>query len=66
MKTVLLIAALTALAIACAYNPNHQRLVEKDPVLLNSVTNGEKFVIGDLNDSERNYLYVANLKGTPY
>jgi len=33
--------------------------------LIASVKNGQKMLIGDLKDPEKNYLYVANLKGTP-
>lgn len=45
---------------------NTQALLNEKPKLIDSVQNGQKLLIGDLNDPERNVLYIANLKGTPF
>jgi hypothetical protein len=44
---------------------NNLTLIDQEPQLLAKVTNGQKFLIGSLDDPEKNYLYIANLKGTP-
>lgn len=41
-------------------------LVIDQPVLLNKTANGEKLLIGRLDDPEQNYIYVARVKGTPF
>jgi hypothetical protein len=45
---------------------NNKTLINETARLLASVKNGQKLFIGDLNDPERNILYLANLKGTPF
>jgi|LakMenEpi03Aug12_release.lakeMendotaPanAssembly.Ray.scaffolds.fasta_scaffold1743979_1 hypothetical protein len=34
--------------------------------LINQVPNGEKYLIGSLDDPQGNFLYVARMKGTAY
>ena len=50
----------------CKIKQNTKMLINDKPVLINQTNNGQKMLIGDLNDPEGNYLYVAKLKGTPY
>lgn len=45
---------------------NNRTLINQEPKLIDSVKNGQKLLIGDLNDPERNILYIANVKGTPF
>jgi hypothetical protein len=45
---------------------NNKTILNEQPKLLAQVPNGQKFLIGDLNSTERDILYIANLKGTPY
>ncbi len=56
---------LICLAFSCALVPNNRPLVDSEPKLLATTTNGQKFVIGDNSNLQGDYLYVANLKGTP-
>ena len=60
------ISFIIALALACNLNPNTRPLVTGDPQIIDETKNGQKLLIGDLDDPEGNYIYVANLKGTPY
>lgn len=55
-----------AVVLGCTVNPNKNLLITDQPVLLNKTTNGEKLVIGDRNDPQRNYVHIAKLKGTAY
>lgn len=45
---------------------NTKDLIFQKPKLIAQVPNGQKLLIGDLNDPEKNILYLANLKGTPF
>lgn len=54
------------LANSCSIDPNFQEIIDSSPVLMKATKNGEKFVLGDLGDPEKNYVYIANLKGSPY
>jgi hypothetical protein len=47
---------------SCDYNPNRLDVIDDDWTLLQEVTNGKKYLVGD----ESNYLYVAKVKGTYY
>ena len=66
MKIIFLIAIFVTLASSCNYNPNNLELITASPRLVSSTQNGQKLIIGDENSPGRNFLYVANLKGTPY
>lgn len=61
-----LLLLLIVISFACDPKPNSKELIVGDPELIQNTTNGQKFIIGNLNDSEGNYMYVANLKGTPF
>lgn len=52
--------------LACDYTPNTMPLIYAQPQLIERVPNGERYMIGDLEDPHKNYLYVARLKGTAY
>ena len=54
------------LVLSCNLVQNQEALVDEDPRLVKSVTNGQKFIIGDPTNPKGNYLYIANLKGTHY
>ena len=60
---ILLILAGTALAVDIKFN--NLTLINEEPKLLAQVPNGQKFLIGSLDDPLKNFLYIANLKGTP-
>lgn len=69
MKVILLLTCLIVAAFsACDLNPNKQPLIEgnANAKLIGSVPNGEKYLIGDLNDPLGNFLYVARMKGSAY
>lgn len=38
------------IANSCAIDPNSEEIIDAPPILLNAVENGEKFVLGDLDD----------------
>lgn len=40
-------------------------MIKQVPTSLKNVTNGEKLLIGDPSKPDGDYLYIANLKGTP-
>jgi hypothetical protein len=62
---LLTLAALAIITCSCPVNPNVLPKVSGDVMhLLQETTNGQKFVIGDINSKDR--LFVAKLKGTPY
>ncbi len=54
-----------ATALACNIVKNNLPLIDQEPQLVKEVANGQKFIIGDPTDPKGNYLYIANLKGTP-
>jgi hypothetical protein len=57
---------LLAIAIStCTIVRNELPLIDEVPTLIKSVTNGQKYLIGDIKDPKGNYLYIVNLKGTP-
>ena len=61
---LLLVVHLQADTCKLAKNPNP--LVNDAPTLVKEVPNGQKFIIGDPTNFKGSYLYIANLKGTPY
>jgi len=58
-------ASLLALILACDLVANSKTLVDQTPTLLKEVPNGQKFIIGDPTNPKGDYLFIANLKGTP-
>lgn len=58
-------ATILGLILACNLIENTKELVDQTPTLIKSVPNGQKLVIGDPTNPQGNYLYIANLKGTP-
>lgn len=62
----LIILCILHLAFTCDFNPNKLPLIEGEPKLIGQVPNGQKYIIGDINDPLGNYLYVARMKGTAY
>ena len=66
MKSLLIIASILYLAVSFNMVSNTEKLINQTPKLLAAVNNGQKLLIGDLNDPLKNYLYIANLKGTPF
>jgi hypothetical protein len=66
MRAAIKFLALLIVAIsACNIVRNDLPLIDQTPTLLKSVPNGQKLLIGDIKDPLGNYLYIANLKGTP-
>lgn len=57
---------LVVTAFSCDLVKNDLPLVDQEPRLVKEVPNGQKFIIGDPSDLKGNYLYIANLRGTPY
>jgi hypothetical protein len=50
---------------ACKFDKNTLDKISGDTMtFMQSTTNGKKFVIGDINSTDR--LFVARLNGTPY
>jgi hypothetical protein len=65
-QTVLVLALIVATyTTTCPFIANQLPLINEEAKLLQEVENGQKFLIGDINDPLKNYLYIANLKGTP-
>ena len=64
LKAVLFSAFLT-LILACTLVENTKQLVDQAPTLLQTVPNGQKMLIGDPSNPQGDYLYIANVKGTP-
>lgn len=64
MKPILFLTLLLPLLLSCPITPNTEHTVPFALTPLSSTTNGQKFVIGDINSTDR--LFVAKLKGTPY
>ena len=62
---ILLLAVTAILAKDCEIVRNNEPLVEYEPRLVKTVTNGQKFIIGDPSNIRGNYLYIVNVKGTP-
>lgn len=62
----LCLLVLAAAVLSCDLVKNELPLIDQEPRLLKEVPNGQKFLIGDPRDLKGNYLYIANLKGTPY
>ena len=66
LRNILLLLVVTAImANACEIIRNDEPLVDYQPRLVKTVTNGQKFIIGDPSDIRGNYLYIVNVKGTP-
>lgn len=65
-STAIILLSILSFALTCDLNPNKLPLIEGEPKLIAQVPNGEKYIIGDLNDPLGNYLYVARMKGTAY
>lgn len=66
MTRLLLLAFIILSAWTIDIKINNKTLINEKPKLLASVPNGQKLLIGDMNDPERNILYIANVKGTPF
>ncbi len=56
---------LLVLTQACDLVENKLKLLDQEPSLLKATANGQKMLIGDPSDPKGDYLYIANLKGTP-
>lgn len=56
---------LLVLSQACDLVENKLKLLDQEPTLLKTIANGQKMLIGDPSDPKGDYLYIANLKGTP-
>ena len=65
MLKAVLFSALLALTLACDIVHNTKELVDQVPTLLQTVPNGQKMLIGDPSNPQGDYLYIANVKGTP-
>ena len=63
--TLSTLALILTVTFACDLVRNVQPLIDQEPTLLKSVANGQKLLIGDPKDPKGNYLYIANIKGTP-
>ena len=57
---------LTSIVFSVEIKSNNKTLIYQKPKIITEVLNGQKLLIGDLNDPEKNILYIANLKGTPF
>lgn len=66
MTRILLLMLLVWSSLAFDIKTNNKTLINEQPKLIASVPNGQRLLIGDINDPERNILHIANLKGTPY
>ena len=66
MRPMLLIALLIGLSFGCSVVQNNLPTIGEQPKLVKQVTNGNKYLIGDSSDPKGNYLFIANVKGTPY
>ena len=64
MKWCILLVVL-ATVLGCNMVQNTLPLVDQQPKLLLEVPNGKKYLVGDAVKNG-NYLYIANIKGTPY
>ncbi len=51
---------------SCPIDDNQEDLIFSAPTLLSSTANGQKLLYGSLDDPNKNYIYVANVKGTAY
>jgi len=58
-------AGLLALILACNLVENTKGLIDQTPTLVKEVPNGQKYIIGDPSNPKGDYLFIANLKGTP-
>ena len=65
-KPIVLLLLLVCSCISINIIANNKTILNEEPKLLAKVPNGQKFLLGDLNDPERNILYIANVKGTPF
>lgn len=65
MIKAVLFSAILALSLACDIVRNNKELIDQAPTLLQTVPNGQKMLIGDPSKPQSEYLYIANLKGTP-
>lgn len=66
IKAILFILFLAGTVLSCDLVKNDLPLIDQEPRLVKEVPNGQKFIIGDPSDLKGNYLYIANLRGTPY
>lgn len=66
ISKMVVVCYLLTFVMSCSVNPNKKVLIGDQPVLVNKTTNGEKLIIGNKSDPERNFIYVAKLKGTAY
>jgi hypothetical protein len=65
-KLIFVLLSLVAVVHLCQYNPNKKPLIMDHPTLINKTTNGEKLIIGNLDDTQQNYIYIARVRGTPF
>lgn len=66
MKELFLFFIVITVYSSCNIVENKLELLDQEPTLLKTVSNGQKFLIGDPTSMRGDYLYIANLKGTPY
>lgn len=65
MIKAVVFASILALILACDIVQNTLPLIDQEPKLIKTVANGQKLLIGDPSHPQNDYLYIANLKGTP-
>lgn len=65
MLKAIVFLSIAASILACNLVENTRPLIDQTPTLLKSVANGQKLLIGDHTNPQGDYLYIANLKGTP-
>lgn len=65
MIKAIVFLSILALILSCTIVENNKVLIDQEPRLLKTVTNGQKFLIGDPSNPQGDYLYIANIKGTP-
>lgn len=64
---IFLISLVTLQALStCPLTRNQLETIPDNAKTLMTVPNGQKLLIGELDDPLGNYLYIAKLKGTPY
>ena len=65
LKSLTIVICLAVLSQACDLTKNNLKLVDSVPTLIKTVPNGQKLLIGDSKDPQGDFLFIANLKGTP-
>lgn len=65
MQKIIVVCLLISLSLNCDLVVNNKPLIDAEPKLLSTTTNGQKFLIGDASHPQGDFLYIANLKGTP-